>query len=135
MKRIVPCLGAALALASLAVMSPNIVRADDDDATVTKTTTTTSTSAGTVSEFSPTALVIKSESSSQPVRYTFSKTTTYVDEAGNPVSVESVRSGIPVTVSYYRSGDEMIASRVIVRRAPEVQKTTTTSTTIKKDDD
>src|ERR1700729_1299991 len=59
-----------------------------------QSTVTTTTSAGTVSEFSPNAITVTSGGA--PVSYTYSKTTTYVDENGNPVSVETVRSGVPV---------------------------------------
>jgi hypothetical protein len=112
--------------------------------------TTNTTSAGTITEFSPDTIVIRSETSPEPLRYTYSKTTTYVDEAGNPVSMEVVKSGLPVTVQYTRDGDRLIASRVVVRRhvtreihetpvvpvvptAPviEEKKTTTTTTTTK----
>lgn len=109
-------------------------------------TTTSTTSVGTVSEFSPQTIVIRSETSPTPIRYTYSKTTTYVDELGNPVSIETVKSGLPVTVYYSQVGDDMVASKVVVRKAvvqpapaPAVveKKTTTTTTTSKskKDDD
>ena len=76
-----------------------------------------------------------------PVTYSASKTTTYVDEAGAPVSVETVRSGVPVTVHYVKEGDRMIANRVIVHKkvtsvaptAVEESRTTTTTTTKKED--
>ena len=42
---------------------------------------------GTVSEFGEKTIVIKSETSPEPVRYNYSKTTTYVDETGQPVSL------------------------------------------------
>ena len=75
-----------------------------------------------------------------PVNYTYTKTTTYVDQSGNPVSVETVKSGLPVTVYYTQDGDKMIASRVVVQTtsthgdassapAVETKKTTTTTTT------
>jgi CRISPR/Cas system-associated exonuclease Cas4 (RecB family) len=96
--------------------------------------TTSTTSAGTITEFSPDTIVIRSESAPQPIRYVYRKTTTYVDEAGNPVSMEVVKSGLPVTVQYTRDGDQLIASKVIVRRtvvpaAPVIQETKTTTTT------
>jgi hypothetical protein len=109
--------------------------------TVVKETTTTNTM-GTVSEFSPDTIVIRSETSPDPLRYTYSKTTTYVDETGAPVSIETVKSGLPVTVYYTRTGDKMVATRVIVRKAvvppPVIEKkttTTTTTTTTDKDRD
>ncbi len=103
--------------------------------TVVKETTTT-TSLGTISEFSPETIVIRSETAPEPIRYRYTKTTTYVDEAGQPVSIETVKSGLPVTVYYTKVGDQMVASKVIVRKvaaAPAVEKKTTTTTTIKKE--
>jgi hypothetical protein len=76
----------------------------------------TSTSAGTISEFSPDTIIVRSETSPEPIRYSYSKTTTYVDETGAPVSRELVKSGLPVTVHYVKEGDRMIANRVVVRR-------------------
>jgi hypothetical protein len=101
---------------------------------VTETTTNT-TAAGTISEFGPETIIIRSETSPEPIRYSYSKTTTYVDENGAPVSIETVKSGLPVTVYYVKSGDKMIASKVIVRKAVVpavptiVEKKTTTTTT------
>lgn len=106
-------------------------------------TTTATTTSGTISEFSPDTLIVKSTSVAEPIRYRYSKTTTYVDEAGAPVSVELVKSGLPVTVHYVREGDQLVASKVIVRKAVTVapapavieKKTTTTTTTTKDADD
>ncbi|MEZ0386914.1 MAG: hypothetical protein ACAI34_07605 [Verrucomicrobium sp.] len=94
-------------------------------AQVTRTTTTNSTSgAGTISEFSPgsNSIVLRSASGAAPLTYGVSSSTTYVDENGNPVAVEKIAPGVPVTVQYVREGDRMIANRVVVTR------TTTTTT-------
>ena len=100
--------------------------------------TTTTNSAGTISEFSPETIVIRSETSPEPLRYSYSKSTTYVDETGAPVTMETVKSGLPVTVYYSKVGDRLVANRVVVRKttvvtpaAPAVieKKTTTTTTT------
>lgn len=128
--------GAAL----LSIVSLTAPMAIAEDTTIS----TTTTSMGTVSEFSPDTIVLRSTTSAEPIRYISRKTTTYVDEAGAPVSMEVVRSGAPVTVQYVREGDRLIANRVIVRRttvapapAPEVieKRTTTTTTTRDRDDD
>jgi hypothetical protein len=96
---------------------------------------------GTISEFSPDAIVIKSETAPEPMHYKYTKTTTYVDESGAPVSIETVKSGLPVTVYYTKEGDDMVATKVIVRKAVTttggddstvVQKKTTTTTTTDK---
>ncbi len=85
--------------------------------TEVKETTTTVTSAGTISEFGPETIIVRSETSPEPLRYIYSKTTTYVDETGAPVSIETVKSGLPVTVFYTKVGDKMMASKVIVRKS------------------
>ncbi len=82
----------------------------------TTTTTTTITSTGTVSELAPNSIAVKVDKSPTPVRYTFTKTTTYVDENGNPVSVETVKTGIPVTVYYEKNGDSFVVDKVVVRK-------------------
>ncbi len=93
--------------------------------------------AGTISEMSPDTLVIRSETSSSPMNYSYTKSTTYVDDAGTPVSMETVKSGMPVTVYYTREGDRMTATKVVVRKTTtttgtpmiERQQTRTTTTT------
>ena len=112
--------------------------------TVVKEVTTTN-AAGTITEFSPQQIVIRSETAPEPIRYISRTTTTYVDDTGAPVALETVKSGLPVTVYYTSEGGQMVASRVVVRRtaavvptAPVIEKkTTTTTTTTKKakDDD
>ncbi len=107
------------------LFATNISRAQTSvpAATSTVTTTSTTTSAGTVSQFSPDTIVVKTTTSADPISYSYSKTTTYVDENGNAVSSETVKSGAPVTVYYTQDGDKMVATKVVVR------KTTTTTTT------
>lgn len=103
--------------------------------TAVKETVTTTTTAGTISEFGPDTIIVSSKTSKLPLRYTYSKTTTYVDELGQPVSMTTVKSGLPVTVYYTRDGDRMVATKVIVRKAEPldepviVTKKTTTTTT------
>lgn len=112
-------------LSSLAVLGAMLFTANLALAqTPATSTTTTTTSAGTVSQFSPDTIVVRSTTSADPVSYSYSKTTTYVDENGNPVSSETVKSGAPVTVYYTQDGDKMVATKVVVRKT-----TTTTSPT------
>lgn len=95
-------------------------------------TTTTTTSAGTISDFSGDSIVIRTESAPEPIRYTYTKQTTYVDEAGAPVSMELVKSGLPVTVYYVKDGERMVASKVIVRKRTTTTKTDETPAVIEK---
>jgi hypothetical protein len=101
-------------------------------------TITTTETAGTISEVSPDTLVVRSETSTSPIRYTYTKQTSYVDESGTPVSMETVKSGLPVTVYYTSQGNNMVAEKVVVRRSTmttttnpmmEQKQTRTTTTT------
>jgi hypothetical protein len=108
---------------------------------VTVETVTTET-AGTISEVRPDTLVIRTETSSSPISYSSTNTTTYVDDTGAPVSIKTVKSGLPVTVYYTLEGDRMIANKVMIRRTTtttttdrgsiEEKQTTTTTTTESK---
>ncbi len=93
-----------------------------DSSTTATTTVTTTTSDGTISQFSPDSIVIKSTTSADPLTYSYTKTTTYVDQEGNPVSIQTVKSGVPVTVYYAKDGTKLVATKIVVR------KTTTTTT-------
>jgi multidrug resistance efflux pump len=109
------------------------VDTSSDGSSVSRETTTTTSSQGTISAFNPDSIALKSDTSPSPVNYTFTKTTTYVDQNGNPVSVDTVKSGMPVTVYYDRNGDQMVATRVVVQNtdpnATVIQHTKTTTTT------
>jgi hypothetical protein len=100
-----------------------------------QTRITTTETAGTISELGQDTIVVQSESSSSPLRYSSTKSTTYIDETGAPVSVETVKSGLPVTVYYTREGDRMVADKVVARKtttttgSPMVQEKRTSTTT------
>jgi len=102
--------------------------------------TVTTESTGTISEMRPDTIVVRSETNSTPTNYSYTKSTTYVDEMGAPVSVETVKSGQPVQVYYTRDGDRMVADKVVVRKTTttterpgiEEKRTRTTTTTESK---
>jgi len=130
----------ALALAFIGAGQPMLAQTSEQTITTGQgaVQSTTTTSAGTISEFSPQTIVVRTQDSASPVTYSYSKSTTYVDENGNPVSMETVKSGLPVTVYYVKDGDNLVASKVIVRtiatqpaNSVEDSKTTTTTTTVK----
>ena len=128
--RVLTSLAAALSMAAIGATMPRLANADMVE--TSKQVTTSTTYSGTVSEIQPSSstIVIKSESSPQPMRYMFNEKTTFLDASGNVVQQESIRNQ-PVTVYYQKDGDELIASKVIVtKQAPMLmEKKTTTSTT------
>src|SRR4030095_1103673 len=86
-------------------------------------TKTTTISAGTITDFVPSeSVVIQSDTTATPTRYWVTRDTTWVDEAGTPVTVERIQRGLPITIRYVREGDRMLASRVIVHREPRMTK-------------
>jgi hypothetical protein len=97
-----------------------------------ETVTTTTAADGTISEFGPQFITVRTEAESQPRQYRFSERTVYVDEAGSPVSASIIKAGAPATIYYTRVGDALIADKVMVRtrvNAPTTQVTQTTTTT------
>ncbi|MFH0782265.1 MAG: hypothetical protein V2B20_09990 [Pseudomonadota bacterium] len=119
------------AFALTILITPIGLYAQQSQMTVTRTET-----AGTISEVNPDTLVIRSESSPNPVVYTYTKKTNYINERGEPVSMETVRSGLPVTVYYSNNGTQMTAEKVMVHETttttsekPMIEEKKTTTTT------
>jgi hypothetical protein len=86
-------------------------------------------------------MVVRSEAGTSPLRYSVTKQTTIVDETGAPVAIDRISPGSQLSIQYTGSGEQLVASRVVVRRAatattavtsvPAVagQQTSTTTTT------
>ena len=86
-------------------------------AQVTTTTTEAMSYSGTFTEIDPgrSVIVLHSESTPTPSTYSITERTTFVDEAGNTVSRETIRNR-PVTVYYTRHGDATVVDRVVVTK-------------------
>ena len=111
--------------------------------TLAQTNTTVTTTNGAFTEYVPGSetMVVRSESGSSPLRYSVTKQTTIVDEAGAPVAIDRISPGSPLSIQYTGSGDRLVASRVVVQRAATAttavtsvpaatgQQTNTTTTT------
>ena len=109
-----------------------------------QTTTSVTTTNGAFTEYVPGSetMVVRSETgTTSPLRYSVTKQTTIVDEAGAPVAIDRISPGSQLSIQYTGSGDRLVASRVVVQRAatatnavtsvPAVtgQQTNTTTTT------
>lgn len=84
--------------------------------------TTTIVHTGTVTTFDPGVLAVQVEGTAKPVTYQHSKTTTWVNSAGQPVAPDIIKSGLPVKVQYSQRGDILVADQVIVM-VPEANAT------------
>ena len=119
---------ATLSLVAIGAMMPRMASADMMQST--KEVTTMSSSSGTVTEFAPSSstIVLKSESSPEPMRYSFTEKTMFMDPAGTVVSRETIRNQ-PVTVYYSSEGDQKVVNKVIVSKPSIERKSSTTTTT------
>jgi hypothetical protein len=105
-----------------------------------QTSTTVTTTNGAFTEYVPSSetMVVRSEASTSPLRYSVTKQTTIVDETGAPVAIDRISPGSQLSIQYTGSADQLVASRIVVRPAtnavtsvPAVtgQQTNTTTTT------
>ena len=105
-------------------------------------TTTVTTTKGAFTEYVPGSetMVVRTETSSAPLRYVVSKQTTIVDESGAPVAIERISPGSPLSIQYTGTGEQLVASRIVVQKpaavttepvttAPVATQQTTTTTT------
>jgi hypothetical protein len=68
----------------------------------------------------------------EPVRYYYTKETTFVDPTGRTVELSDIRPDLPATVYYVNEGNRMIVRKVVLSKPAAViekKETTTTTTT------
>ena len=96
-------------------------------------TTTSVTGAGTVTAYTPGSdyLSVRTEASSEPVKYYYTKDTAIVDPEGKTVEWSMIRPDMPVKYTYVKEGDRMIIRKITVTKPVVEEKTTTTTTTTK----
>lgn len=82
--------------------------------TTTETTATSTTASGTVTTYTPGRTIVVKSESGNPVSFMLGKTVHYVNKAGKTVKHAFIKPGTRVQVVYTKSGDEMVADRVVV---------------------
>jgi hypothetical protein len=115
-------------------------------AQTSSTTTTTAGSTGvttSTSEVSGSGVVtaytqgsdyisFRTETSTEPVKYYYTKKTVLVDPDGRTVEWSALRPDMPVTYSYVKEGDRMVVTKVTLAKPVttyQKEQTTTTTTT------
>jgi hypothetical protein len=107
--------------------------------TSSSSTTTTSTSSldatGTITTYTPGSdyISFKTETSAEPVKYYYTKSTTIVDPEGKTVEWSMLKPNMPVRYTYVKEGDRMVISKITLTKpvAYYEKETTTTTTTTK----
>jgi hypothetical protein len=112
------------------------------DTTTTTTTGSTGVSTSSTSTLSGSGTIVtrpasdyitfRTETSPEPVKYYYSKSTTVVDPEGKTVEISALRPDMPVTYTYTREGDRMVITKVTLTKPIsyyEKKETTTTTTT------
>ena len=114
-------------------------------AALAQTTTTVTTDAGPVTGMTTRTgsfvtytpgdeyFTFRSAPAAEPVRYYYTKETTFVDPTGQTVEVSNIRPDLPATVYYVNEGNRMIVRKVVISKPAsaiiEKKETTTTTTT------
>ena len=129
--------GAACAAAlSLALAQENTTTTTTAGTTGVSTSTSTSTldGTGTITTYTPGSdyIALRTEASTSPVKYYYTKSTTIVDPEGKTVEWSMLRPDMPVRYTYVREGDRMVISKITLTKpvsSYEKKETTTTTTT------
>ena len=104
----------------------------------TGVTTSTSTSevsgSGVVTAYTPGSdyISFRTETSTEPVKYYYTKKTVLVDPDGRTVEWSALHPDMPVTYSYVKEGDRMVVTKVTLAKPVttyQKEQTTTTTTT------
>ena len=102
---------------------------------VSESTTSTSTlnGSGTITAYTPGSdyITFRTESSTTPVRYYYTKKTVLVDPEGRTVEWSALKPDMPVTYTYTKDGDRMVVTKVTLAKPLsyyETKETTTTTT-------
>lgn len=105
-----------------------------DTGVSTSTSTSTTSGTGTITTYTPGSdyITFRTETSTEPVKYYYTKKTVLVDADGKAVDWSLLRPDLPVRYEYVKDGDRMVVSKVVVTKPLatfEKKETTTTTTT------
>ena len=106
----------------------------DSATAVTSSSTSTIDGSGTITTYTPGSdyISFRTETSTTPVKYYYTKTTTVVDSDGKTVEWSMLKPDMPVKYTYVKDGDRMVISKItLTKPMASYEKTTTTTTTTK----
>jgi hypothetical protein len=129
----------AIALSTAFAQTSSTTTTTTNPAVTTSSSTTTSTStldgSGTITTYTPGSdyIAFRTETSTAPVKYYYTKSTTIVDPEGKTVEWSMLKPDMPVKYTYVKEGDRMVISKITLTKPISFyeEKTTTTTTTTK----
>jgi hypothetical protein len=130
----------AIALSTAFAQTSSTTTTTDNPSTAvtSSTSATTSTStvdgSGTITTYTPGSdyIAFRTETSTTPVKYYYTKSTTIVDSEGKTVEWTMLKPDMPVRYTYVKDGDRMVISKItLTKPVSYYEKTTTTTTTTK----
>jgi hypothetical protein len=128
----------AIALTTAFAQTSSTTTTTNNPVTSSSSTTTTSTStvdgSGVITAYTPGTdyISFRTESSTAPTKYYYTKTTTIVDSDGKTVEWSMLKPDMPVKYTYVKDGDRMVVSKITLQKpVATYEKTTTTTTTTK----
>jgi hypothetical protein len=128
----------AIALTTAFAQTSTTTTTDPTGAVSSSSSSTTSTStvdgSGTITTYTPGSdyISFRTETSSAPVKYYYTKSTTIVDPEGKTVEWSMLKPDMPVRYTYVKDGERMVISKItLTKPVSYYEKTTTTTTTSK----
>ena len=128
----------AIALTTAFAQTSATTTTTTNPAVTSSSSTTTSTStvdgSGMITAYTPGSdyISFRTETSTTPVKYYYTKTTTVVDSDGKTVEWSMLKPDMPVKYTYVKEGDRMIVRKITLQKPVSYyEKTTTTTTTTK----
>jgi hypothetical protein len=134
MKMLAAGMACAVAVSTVFAQTSSTTTTTTAGASGVTTSTSEVSGSGVVTTYTPGSdyITFRTETSTEPVRYYYTKKTVLVDPEGRTVEWSALRPDMPVTYSYVKEGDRMVVTKVTLAKPVTTYKkeeTTTTTTT------
>lgn len=110
----VPVPGAGMTLSNRETLKPGGKVVEE----TSKQTTTTTINSGALQTLDDAFITLKESGVEAPVRYQISKTTVWVNAAGEPTKAGVIKPGHPVKVTFSKNGDVLVAEQIAILEPP-----------------
>jgi hypothetical protein len=134
MKMLAAGVACAMAVSTVFAQTSSTTTTTAAGATGVSTSTSEVSGSGVVTAYTPGSdyISFRTETSTEPVKYYYTKKTVLVDPDGRTVEWSTLRPDMPVTYSYVKEGDRMVVTKVTLAKPVttyQKEQTTTTTTT------